>query len=235
MKLFTAPTAEEVTRAVVSEIAATIARGPTRLALATGRTFEPVYRALAELSGTAFDPAAITGIQIDEYVGLSPADPGSFAATLGTLVPDIVASRDRLLLLDGTAVSPQVEIARHATAIEARGGIDLLLLGLGRNGHIAFNEPGSTAESGSCVVTLAEETRDDAAASFAGSPPAEGMTLGIRNLRQARSILLVATGPAKHDAFSRLGDTAIPASFLLDHPGLTVFADSATVSGASAG
>ena len=231
MKLFTAPTAEEVTRAVVAEIATALSRGPTRLALATGRTFEPIYRALAKLSGTTFDPADITGIQIDEYVGLSPADPGSFAATLGALVPDIVASRDRLLQLDGSAAFPEAEIARHTAAIEAQGGIDLLLLGLGRNGHIAFNEPGSTADSGSRVVKLADETREDAAAAFEGSPPAEGMTLGIRELRAARSALLVAKGPAKHDAFSRLGEAAIPASFLLDHPGLKVIADAATVSG----
>lgn len=231
MNLYTAPTAEEVARAVAGEIAATIARGPTRLGFATGRTFEPVYRALAQMSGSAFDPADVTGIQIDEYVGLSPVDPRSFAATLDTLVPDIVASRDRLLRLDGSAVPAEAEIARHTAAIEAQGGIDLLLLGLGRNGHIAFNEPGSTADSGPRIVALADETRADAARSFAGSLPVEGTTLGIRQLRQARSIFLVALGPAKHDAFSRLGDPAIPASFILDHPGLKVFADTATVSG----
>ena len=232
MNLFTAATAEDVTAAVVKEIVAVISRGPTNLGFATGRTFQPIYRELGKLSGSAFDPADITGIQIDEYVGNSPADPFSFAHALGDLVPQLVASRDRILRIDGAAASPEAEIARHASLIDAHGGMDLLLLGLGRNGHIAFNEPGSTADSGARLVRLADETRQDAADDFAGSPPDAGVTLGIRQLRQARSIFLVATGAAKHNAFSRLGDPQIPASFILDHPGLRIFADDSTVFGA---
>jgi glucosamine-6-phosphate deaminase len=232
MNLFTAATVEGVIEAVAGEIVAMISRGPSNLGLATGRTFTPVYRELARMSRSAFDPAQVSGIQIDEYVGLSPADPRSFAYALGKLVPDLMASSDRILTIDGRALSPEREIARHTASIDAAGGIDLLLLGLGRNGHIAFNEPGSTADSGSRVVSLAAETKRDAAKAFAGSPPAAGVTLGIKELRQARSIYLVATGAAKHDAFSRLGDPDIPATFILDHPGLRVFADKATISGA---
>ena len=231
MELFTAETAEEVIDAVVREIVAVISRGPVNLGFATGRTFEPVYRELANLSGSAFDPAHVTGIQIDEYVGLSSTDPRSFSYALGTLVPDVVASHDRILRIDGTASSPEAEIARHTASIAAHGGIDLLLLGLGRNGHIAFNEPGSTADSGSRMVPLRVETRRDAAAIFDGSPPETGITLGIEQLRQARAIYLVATGPAKHDAYSRLGDPAIPATFIQAHPGLRIFADASTVTG----
>lgn len=232
MKLFTAATAEEVTAAVVRDIVAVISRGPTNLGLATGRTFQPVYRELGKLSGAAFTPANITGIQIDEYVGISPANPCSFAHTLGKLVPHVVASHHRILRIDGAAPLPEAEIARHSSSIDAHGGMDLLLLGLGRNGHIAFNEPGSTAESTSRMVQLADETKQDAADGFAGLPPEAGVTLGIRQLRQARSIYLVATGAAKHQAFSRLGDPQIPASFILDHPGLRIFADTSAVFGA---
>lgn len=232
MNLFTAKTGEDVVNAVVHEIVAVISRGPTNVGFATGRTFEPIYHKLEKLSGSAFDPAAITGIQIDEYVGVSPTDPCSFAHTLGGLVPHLVASHDRILRLDGTAPSPEAEIARHTNLIDARGGMDLLLLGLGRNGHIAFNEPGSTADSNSRVLPLADETKQDAADGFSGLPPEAGVTLGIRQLRQARSIYLVAVGAAKHHAFSRLGDPQIPASFILDHPGLRIFADDSTIFGA---
>lgn len=232
MNLVTAKTAEDVTNAVVQEIVAVISRGPTNLGLATGRTFEPIYRKLEKLSGSAFNPRDITGIQIDEYVGISPTDPRSFAHTLGALVPHVVASHDRILRIDGAAPSPQAEIARHTSLIDAHGGMDLLLLGLGRNGHIAFNEPGSTADSSSRVLPLADETKQDAADGFNGVPPAAGVTLGIRQLRQARSIYLVAVGAAKHKPFSRFGDPQIPASFILDHPGLRIFADDSAVFGA---
>lgn len=232
MNLFTAATAKDVTFAVANEIVATVARGPTTLGLATGRTFDPIYCEIAKLSGTAFNPANIRGAQIDEYVGVSPTDPRSFAHTLGKLVPDVVASHDRILRIDGAAPSPEEEIERHASLVAARGGMDLLLLGLGRNGHIAFNEPGSTTGSDSCIVALADATRQDAADAFGGSPPIAGITLVIRQLRQARSIYLVATGAAKHDAFARLGDPKIPASHILDHPGLRIFADSSAVFGA---
>jgi glucosamine-6-phosphate deaminase len=232
MNLFTAATAEEVTAAVVRDIVTVISRGPTNLGLATGRTFHPVYHELGKLSGTAFNPTDIMGIQIDEYVGISPANPYSFAHTLGNLVPHVVGSHDRILRIDGSAPSPEAEIANHTRLIAAHGGVDLLLLGLGRNGHIAFNEPGSTAESSSRLIRLADETKQDAADGFGGLPPEAGITLGIRQLRQARSIYLVATGVAKHKAFSRLGDTQIPASFILDHPGLRIFADASAVFGA---
>lgn len=82
MKLFTAATAEEVTAAVVRDIVAVISRGPTNMGLATGRTFQAVYHVLGKLSGSAINPADITEIQIDEYVGISPADPCSFAHQL---------------------------------------------------------------------------------------------------------------------------------------------------------
>lgn len=231
MTLFSAATPAEVTQAVVDAIVAEMSRGPINLGLATGRTFQPIYGQLSRLSGTAFDPAHVTGIQIDEYVGVAPEDPRSFAHALGELVPQVVASNDRLLRLDGTAPSPEAEIARHNSVIAATGGMDLLLLGLGRNGHIAFNEPGSTADSDCRLVRLAAATRCDATCDFAGAPPMTGITLGIRQLRRARSIFLVAMGTAKHDAFSRLGNPRIPASHIVDHPGLSIFADNGAVLG----
>lgn len=106
------------------------------------------------------------------------------------------------------------------------------MLGLERNGHIAFNESGSTTESNSRMLRLSDETKQDAADGFNGLLPDAGITLGIIQLRQARSIYLVAIGAAKHKAFSRLGDPQIPASFVLDHPGLRIFADDSTVFGA---
>lgn len=147
-------------------------------------------------------------------------------------MPHVVASQDRILRIDGAAPSWETETARHASLIDANGGMDLLLLGLGRNGHIAFNEPGSTADSSSRMLRLADETKQDADDGFGGLPPDAGVTLGIRQLRQARSTYLVAIGAAKRKAFSRLGDPQIPASFILDHPGLRIFADGPPVFGA---
>lgn len=128
-------------------------------------------------------------------------------------------------------MDPGAEIARHCRAISASGGFDIVLLGIGRNGHIAFNEPGSTAHSGCRVVDLTDATRQQVGSDWP-LPPVRGMTVGVRELLAATHIILLASGDEKAAAIaaafgSDFQPNDVPAALLRDHPALTVICDSA--------
>ena len=121
-------------------------------------------------------------------------------------------------------------------AIEAAGGIDLALLGLGSNGHVAFNEPGSPADSRTRAATLHPDTRERAAPAFGGLPrvPVQALTLGLGTLREARSVRLIATGAPKRAILGRLlqcraPSAELPATWLAGHPDLVLHADQGCV------
>ena len=122
-------------------------------------------------------------------------------------------------------------LAGYDAAIEAAGGIDLQLLGLGGNGHIGFNEPGTPFELGTHVVELTERTRRDNARFFTSidEVPTHAATMGVKTVMHARAILLLAFGPAKAEAvrasFAGPVTPEVPASVLQLHPNVTVFCD----------
>jgi glucosamine-6-phosphate deaminase len=192
----------------------------------------PLYRELVRLAGRGeLDLARAHAFQLDELVGPGPRDERGFQAFLRRhLLEPLGARAPRAHLLDGSAADPTAEIARHARELARLGGAELALLGLGRNGHVAFNEPGSPDDAPARVVELALETRAQLRAAFpAGDLPARGMTLGLAELGAARRLVLIATGAAKAAILGRvLGrppGTDRPASLLLDHPALHVVAD----------
>jgi glucosamine-6-phosphate deaminase len=134
--------------------------------------------------------------------------------------------------LDGSASDPEAECRRYDQAIEEAGGIDIQILGIGTNGHIGFNEPGSELHARSHRVTLRPETRRSNAALFNGDPqavPREALSMGMATILQARAIVLLATGRSKAMCVERLVDgpitTALPASFLQLHHDVTVMID----------
>jgi glucosamine-6-phosphate deaminase len=234
--------AAEAARIVAREIAVLVlakrARGEGAvLGLATGRTPIGVYRELARLQhdeGLSF--AGVTTFNLDEYVGLSPRDPHSFRVWMQREffgLVDLDPARAHVPCGVGDEAELAEECARYRAAIESAGGIDLQLLGLGRNGHIGFNEPGSSRESRMRTVELAPTSRADLAAEF-GAPehvPKRALTLGVADVLAARSIRLLAFGAKKRDVLDRalrgpIGPE-LPATFLREHRDVRWIVDSA--------
>ncbi len=223
----------EVAAAAARILAETVAqRRDARMVLPAGRTPLPLFVEFVRRAREGdLDLSQVRFIQLDEYVGVSPRDSRSFHALLRRhLLDPLRRDRDQDLLLDGAALDPQVEIERHATRLAQQGGADLVVLGLGGNGHVAFNEPGSTLEQRARVVDLARETRLAAQAEFGvGDGPTRGITLGLHEIAAARRIVLLVTGAAKAAILAALfdepADPQRPASLLLDHPDFRILAD----------
>ena len=210
------------------------ARPKLRLILPTGRTPLGMY---AALRGHAADGSLPTGgatlFQLDEYAGLGPIDPRSYAAYLERELDGIRFAAMRML--DGSATDLGAECARHEEML-AEAPIDLAVLGLGRDGHVAFDEPGSPTDSGVRVVELHPSTRADAAPDFPDPDrvPSRAVTVGLRTLLAARELLLLVTGETKAQALRAMiegpAGPGCPASLLREHPRLTVVCDQAAAS-----
>ena len=176
---------------------------------------------------------------LDEYVAFSAEDPLSFAHFLNReLFGPLGVPRANIRLLHGDATDPERECTDYETALASAGGLDLAILGLGENGHIAFNEPGTPFDSVTHVARLAPETRALQAHLFANArvAPERGLTMGIATILGARAILLLVAGASKRTALTELlrgiADVSWPATSLYDHPALTVLcAPEVTASG----
>ena len=209
------------------------------LGLAAGRTMVPLYDQLVRLheaEGLSF--AAATAFTLDEYVGVTPDQPGS----LGRFLHERLVARTDLV--PAALRLPDVsrpDLAEAADSYEAEireaGGIDLQLLGLGLNAHLGFNEPGSSLGSRTRVKTLSEETL---AANRADLPPAArerrlAITLGLGTILEARACLWIATGAAKAGAVAATIEgpltASAPASVLQLHPEVTGYVDEAAAEG----
>ena len=216
-------------------------RGSRPLGLATGRTMEPVYGALAGRWAALPDGerAALRqgwqSFNLDEYVGLPPGDGRSFRACMHRqLAAPLALDPARLKLPDGAAADPAAEAARYGAELAAAGGIGLQLLGLGLNGHVGFNEPPCGPEARCRCLVLSASTRRQNAGAFGGDPaavPQRAITLGLADILEADEILLVVTGPAKAGILRRVleepPNLGLPASWLQGHPAVTVIADRA--------
>jgi glucosamine-6-phosphate deaminase len=213
------------------------------LGLATGRTMEPVYAALVRRVA-ALEEQQEEGLRqrwlsfnLDEYVGLGAADPGSFHAAMHRhLLEPLQLASSWLRLPEGLADDPHAEAERYGAALGAAGGIGLQLLGLGLNGHVGFNEPPAAADSRCRCLDLSDSTRRQNAGVFGGdlaAVPARAITLGLAEILAARRILLVVTGAAKAPVLRALlrqpPGVELPASWLQGHPQVEVIADRAAL------
>jgi glucosamine-6-phosphate deaminase len=207
----------------------------TVLGLATGSTPIGVYRELIRMyreEGLSFSD--VITFNLDEYY---PMDPGSihsyhrfmwenFFSQLDIPKPNVHIPRG-----DTRRDQIEAECRRYEDAIRAAGGIDLQLLGIGRTGHIGFNEPGSGAESRTRLITLDLVTRKDTAADFFGEEnvPREAITMGVETIFEAREILILATGEHKADIVRRAVegevDHEVAATFLQRHGNTTFYLD----------
>ncbi|WP_254216833.1 glucosamine-6-phosphate deaminase [Synechococcus sp. CCY 9618] len=235
--------AAAVAERVASLLLADRLRPERPLGLATGRTMAPVYAALARRIG-ALDPVLAARLRdtwcsfnLDEYVGLEPQHPASFAATMARqVVEPLGLAPDRVRLPDGLAPDPADEARRYADTVHRAGGIGLQLLGLGLNGHVGFNEPPSDAAVPCRCVALSARTRAQNAVDFHGDSsavPRHAITLGMADILSARRVLLVVTGAEKASILRRAlrepPTPELPASWLQRHPALTVIVDAAAM------
>jgi 6-phosphogluconolactonase/glucosamine-6-phosphate isomerase/deaminase len=201
-----------------------------RLCLPTGDTPSPVFERLVAASRRGdVSFAGVTIVALDEFVGLQPWDPARCDQRLRREFLDGLADPPRAVhLVDVADPDPTAAAARHDAI--AAGGLDLVLLGLGMNGHVGLNEPGSSADSPTRVVETAASSRAAAMDRYgAAAPPTLGITLGMDRLLAAGEVWLLVTGARKAEILDRtLHDPEgpeVPATFLRRHPRLTVFAD----------
>lgn len=234
MKLISAKNQTEMSRKASSLIIETVRSAPEAvLGLATGSTPLGTYQELIRdhsENGTSY--GKVTTINLDEYVGLDADDPNSFRHFMDNqLFEALDISEQQIHLPNGTAENLDAECERYDILIKQTGGIDLQLLGIGENGHIGFNEPGTPFSSRTHVVELTESTRK-ANARFFERPedvPTHAITMGIDSILQSQKILLLAFGASKAEAIKRLVHGGVsedfPASALKRHDDVTLIAD----------
>jgi len=210
------------------------------LGVPTGRTPLPLYAELIALTRRELiDWSAVRTFNLDEFVGLGAGDPGSYHTFMhDRLFAGLNVAPANVGFLNGRASDPPAECDRFERAIAGAGGIDLLILGIGVNGHIGFNEPGDALIARTHLVTLDEPTRAANALWFGGDlrrVPRQALTMGMATILNARSIVLIATGEAKNDAVTATLEggvtTRVPASFLQLHPQVSVMLDDSVADG----
>jgi glucosamine-6-phosphate deaminase len=210
---------------------------PTVLGLATGSTPVGLYRELIRLHKEGgLDFSRVVTFNLDEYYPIPQDDPHSYRRWMQeTFFDHVNISPQNIHIPDGTIADDEVEdyCARFEQLIRRAGGIDLQILGVGRTGHIGFNEPGSTRNTRTRRVTLDPMTRRDAAGDFFGEPnvPHQALTMGVGTILEARKVVLMAFGEHKAAIVQRAVEgevtDAIAASFLQKHPDATFILDQA--------
>lgn len=205
------------------------------LGLATGSTPLATYQALArKVAADQIDVSRVRGFALDEYVGLPAGHPESYRSVITREVVEPIGLTSSLVQVpNGDRATIQTAGAAYEAAITDAGGVDLQILGIGRTGHIGFNEPGSSLASLTRIKTLTEQTRADNARFF-DSPddvPMHCITQGIGTILRARHLVLLAFGAAKADAVAAAVEGPLtasqPGSAIQLHPHATVLVDEA--------
>jgi glucosamine-6-phosphate deaminase len=218
----------------VSIAAAIHLRPDLVVGLPTGRTPIALYAELARITREdGLDWSRVRTFNLDEFVGLDERAPGSYRRFMeDQLFRHVNIPRENVGFLNGRATSVEAECERYERAIAAAGGIDIMVLGIGANGHIGFNEPCDVLPARTHRVVLAERTRAANALWFGGdlgAVPLAALSMGMATILNAREVVLMATGEAKADAVRDLIaggiTTQLPASFLQVHSRVTVMLD----------
>src|SRR5262245_58711140 len=209
----------------------------TVLGLPTGRQPVGLYAELIRHTRQQrLDFSRVVTFNLDEYFPMSPHDPQSYHRWMfETFFSHVNIPRQNVHVPDGTIAPADAEeyCLRYEQKIRRAGGIDLQVLGIGRTGHIGFNEPGSTRHSRTRLVTLDPVTRRDAASSFFGEEnvPHQALTMGVGTILDARKIVLMAFGEHKAPVAQRALEgpitDSVAASFLQQHPDATFLLDRA--------
>ena len=209
------------------------ARPDAVLGLATGSTPLTTWRALA---ARHLDVSRVRGFALDEYVGLPAGHPESYRSVIMRAVVEPLGMTPALVRVPADDGPLELAGENYERAIRAAGGVDLQVLGIGTDGHIGFNEPGSSFASVTRVKTLTEQTRRDNARFFDAidEVPVHCVTQGLGTILRARHLLLLAFGAAKAEALAGALEGAVtaslPGSAVQLHPRVTVIADEAASS-----
>lgn len=234
MEVIIQPSRERAARLAARVIARAIRNKPKIvLGLATGRTMELVYAELVAMHrNEGLDFSLVTTFNLDEYIGLGPDHPQSYRHYMNThLFQHVNIDARNTNLPDGLARDIEAECVRYEAAIREAGGIGLQLLGIGRSGHIGFNEPLSAMLSRTRPKMLTPVTLQQNAALFGGIDrvPKRAITMGVGTILESRRCLLLATGKEKAEIIARAVEgpvtSMISASALQLHPHCTVIVD----------
>jgi len=239
MEVVPLATAAEVGAVAADAIEALVRSRPSAvLGLATGSSPLPTYQELIrrhrDRSGPSYD--GVRCFTLDEYVGLPPGHPETYRETIFRELTDgLEIARDRVASPDPS--DPEHAGPRYEEAIAAAGGVDLQVLGIGADGHLAFNEPGSSLASATRMKTLTDQTRRDNARFFGSvdEVPRHVLTQGLGTILRARHLVLHAGGEGKAAAIAAAVEGPLtatcPASVLQLHAHATVLIDDAAASG----
>src|SRR3954447_21793037 len=236
MEVIIQPTESAAALLVARVVAHDLRANPhTVLGLATGRTMEHVYRHLVRLHKEAkLDFSLCSTFNLDEYVGLFPSDPNSYRHYMDQhLFRHVNVDPRNTHLPNGLADDLDAECRRYEALIQRFGGIDLQLLGIGKAGHIGFNEPLSALRSRTRVKALTPTTLKQNAPFFGGEDkmPRRAITMGVGTIIEARRCLLLATGASKAEVVAKAVEgpisSMVTATALQLHPRCTVVVDEA--------
>lgn len=239
MKFIVCKNYDEVSRRAGEMFAEQIRSNPRSvLGLATGSTPLGLYAYLAEQCKAGLDFSALTTVNLDEYYPIAPDHSQSYRYFMNeNLFRHVNIDLARTFVPNGLTEDPAAEGAAYDARIRELGGIDLQLLGIGQNGHIAFNEPEDALVVGTHATDLTESTIRANSRFFASEDevPRRAITMGMGSILSARRIVMLVCGKNKHEALVALQNdritTACPATLLKLHPDVTVFCDEEAVEG----
>ncbi|MBM7654916.1 glucosamine-6-phosphate deaminase [Neobacillus cucumis] len=240
MKMIEVQNYDEMSQKAAQYIINKVHQYPTiKLGLATGGTPVGTYKNLIQdhqQNGTSYRD--VTAFNLDEYIGLSGNDKNSYRYFMNEqLFNHIDIDKNNTFIPRGDYKDSEVECQRYERLIADHGGVDLQILGIGGNGHIGFNEPGTSFHANTHVIQLDSTTREANARFFKNieDVPTKAITMGISTIMRSKEILLLVSGESKKDALDKLINGEIsesfPASVLKNHPCVTIIADKAAVSG----
>lgn len=242
MRVYCAADYYHASRVVANIISAQVIMKPDCvLGLATGSTPIGTYEQLIRWYEKGdLDFSQVHSINLDEYRGLSPENDQSYRYFMNThLFDKINIDKKNTYVPDGLEPDSEKACRDYEEIIHAHGGVDLQILGLGHNGHIGFNEPGSAFEKETHCVKLSENTRQANARFFASleEVPTEAYTMGIKSIMQAKKIVVIVSGESKNEivkrAFNGPITPEVPASVLQLHNDVTLVGDEAALAGFS--
>ena len=236
MRLIVTKNYEELSKIAAEEFANVVMEKPTAvLGLATGGSPVGMYKELiAKCENKELDFSKCTSINLDEYIGLNPEHEQSYRNFMNTnLFNHINIDKANTFVPNGLAENLEEECKNYDKKIEELGGTDVQLLGIGNNGHIAFNEPGDELSAGTHIISLTESTIEANARFFDSidEVPRKALTMGLGGIMKAKKIILIASGEGKAEAikglFSGKITTENPATMLQMHRDVVVIVDEA--------
>ena len=234
MKLIITKNYEELSIAAAEEIANVIKEKPNAvLGLATGGSPVGMYKELIKMyKNNELDFSKVTTINLDEYVGLNPNHEQSYRYFMNeNLFNHVNIDIQKTFVPNGLAKDLEKECLEYDKKIQELGGVDIQLLGIGNNGHIAFNEPNDKLSVGTNVITLTQDTIEANARFFENidDVPRKAISMGLGGIMKAKKIVLIASGESKAEAIKELFSGEIstdnPASMLQMHRDVVVVVD----------